>query len=56
MMVMSAKIRRMHFRDEMSIREIAQRTGLSCNTVRRWLRQGHVEPTYQLLGAKGLGT
>jgi DNA-binding transcriptional regulator LsrR (DeoR family) len=45
-MVMLAKIRRMHFRDEMSIREIARRTGLSRNTVRRWLRQGHVEPKY----------
>jgi transposase len=45
-MVMLAKIRRVHFRDEMSIREIARRTGLSRNTVRRWLRQGYVEPKY----------
>lgn len=45
-MVMLAKIRRMHFRDGMSVREIARRTGLSRNTVRRWLRQGAVEPKY----------
>ncbi|TXH65213.1 MAG: IS21 family transposase [Lysobacteraceae bacterium] len=45
-MVMLAKIRRMHFRDGMSVREVAKRTGLSRNTVRRWLRQGTVEPKY----------
>jgi len=33
-----AKIRRMHFRDGMSLREAAKRTGLSRNTIRRWLR------------------
>ena len=45
-MVMLAKIRRMHFRDGMSVREVSRRTGLSRNTVRRWLRQGTVEPVY----------
>ena len=45
-MVMLAKIRRMHFRDGMSVREVSRRTGLSRNTVRRWLRQGAVEPVY----------
>jgi transposase len=45
-MVMLAKIRRMHFRDGMSVREVSRRTGLSRNTVRRWLRQGAVEPAY----------
>ena len=30
-----AKIRRMHFRDGMSLREVAKRTGLSRNTIRR---------------------
>jgi transposase len=35
-MVMLTKIRRMHFRDGISVREITRRTGLSCNTVRRW--------------------
>jgi transposase len=44
---MLAKIRRMHFRDKMSLREVARRTGLSRNTVRNWLRQTEVtEPTY----------
>ncbi len=45
-MVMLAKIRRMHFRDGMSVREVSRRTGLSRNTVRRWLRQCAVEPAY----------
>jgi transposase len=44
---MLAKIRRMHFRDHLPLREIAKRTGLSRNTVRRWLRQADVtEPRY----------
>lgn len=42
-----AKIRRMHFRDGMSLREVAKRTGLSRNTIRRWLRQPDItEPQY----------
>lgn len=44
---MLAKIRRMHFRDRMSIREVARRTGLSRNTVRDWLRRGEVEPQFR---------
>ena len=36
---MLAKIRRLHYRDHVSIREIAQQTGLSRNTVREWLRR-----------------
>jgi transposase len=44
---MLAKIRRMHFRDGMSLREVARRTGLSRNTVRGWLRRPKVvEPRY----------
>lgn len=44
---MLAKIRRMHFRDGMSLREVARRTGLSRNTVRGWLRQPEVaEPKF----------
>ena len=44
---MLAKIRRMHFRDKLSLREIAKRSGLSRNTLRRWLRQQDVtEPVY----------
>ncbi|RTL47055.1 MAG: IS21 family transposase [Burkholderiales bacterium] len=46
-MGMLAKIRRMHLRDGLSIREISRRTGLSRNTVKRWLRQeGVTEPRY----------
>ena len=42
-----AKIRRMHLRGHLSIREIARRTGLSRNTVRDWRRQPQVvEPGY----------
>ena len=33
------KIRRMHYRDKLSLHEITKRTGLSRNTVRKWLRQ-----------------
>jgi transposase len=44
---MLAKIRRMHLRDGLSIREVAKRTGLSRNTVRQWLREeGVTEPKY----------
>jgi transposase-like protein len=44
---MLAKIRRMHLRDGLSIREVSRRTGLSRNTVRQWLRQeGVTEPKY----------
>lgn len=46
-MAMLAKIRRMYFRDQLSIREITRRTGLSRNTIREWLRQEDaVEPVY----------
>lgn len=46
-MGMLAKIRRMHLRDGLSLREISRRTGLSRNTVRHWLRQKEmVEPAY----------
>ena len=31
-------IRRWHLRDQMSIREIAKRTGLSRNTIKKYLR------------------
>lgn len=42
-----AKIRRLHLRDKLSIREIAKRTNLSRNTIRHWLRQPDMtEPKY----------
>jgi transposase len=47
-MDMLGKIRRMYLRDKLSIREIAKRTGLSRNTVRRWLREDTVAaPKYK---------
>lgn len=39
-------IRRWHLRDGMSIREVSRRTGLSRNTVRKYLTNGVVEPKY----------
>lgn len=39
-------IRRWHLRDGMPIREIARRTGLSRNTVRKYLSSDVVEPAY----------
>jgi transposase len=39
-------IRRWHFREGMPIREIARKTGLSRNTVRKYLTNGVVEPRY----------
>ena len=37
-MEMFGKIRRMYFRDNLSLHEITKRTGLSRNTIRKWLR------------------
>ena len=46
-MAMLGKIRRMFFRDGVSISEIARRTSLSRNTIKRWLKVGEgVEPRY----------
>lgn len=39
-------IRRWALREQMSIREIAKRTGLSRNTVKKYLRAGDEEPRY----------
>ena len=42
-----AKIRRLHFRDKLPIKEICRQTGLSRNTVRVWLREPDMlEPKY----------
>jgi transposase len=38
-MEMFGKIRRMYLRDKLSLHEITKRTGLSRNTIRRWLRR-----------------
>ena len=39
-------IRRMALREQLPIREIARRTGLSRNTIRKYLKSGAVEPTF----------
>ena len=48
-MEMLGKIRRMHLRDKMSLHTIAKQTGLSRNTLRRWLREPDeaAVPTYR---------
>jgi transposase len=40
-------IRKWALRDKMPIREIARRTGVSRNTIKRYLREGIVEPQFQ---------
>lgn len=47
-MALLSIIRRWHFRDEMPIREIERRTGLSRNTIRKYLRAGTVEPAFKV--------
>jgi len=39
-------IRRMALRERLPIREIARRTGLSRNTIRKYLKAGTIEPTF----------
>ena len=41
-------IRRWHYRDHFSIRQISRRTGLSRNTVRKYLRSDTVEPKFNI--------
>ena len=46
-MDMLGKVRRMKMRDKLTISEIAKRTGLARNTVKRWLKApGDVSPKY----------
>ena len=47
-MALLSVIRRWHFREHLSIREISRRTGLSRNTVRKYLRSGEVEPKFKV--------
>lgn len=47
-MALLSVIRRWHFREHLSIREISRRTGLSRNTVRRYLRSGDLEPKFKV--------
>jgi len=47
-MAMIGKVRRMHHRENKSVREIVRATSLSRNTVRKYLREGDVqEPQYR---------
>jgi len=39
-------IRRWHLRDQVSLREISRRLGISRNTVRRYIRAETIEPAY----------
>jgi transposase len=43
-------IRRWALREQVPIREIARRTGLSRNTIRKYLRSGSVEPKFSVPG------
>jgi transposase len=47
-MALLSVIRRWHFREGMPIREIERRTGLSRNTIRKYLRSGSVEPKFKV--------
>lgn len=42
-------IHRWHKREQVPIREISRRTGVSRNTIRKYLRSGVIEPKFQLL-------
>ena len=47
-MALLGKIRRMFYRDKLSLSEIARRTSLSRNTIKKWLRTPEgVEPKYR---------
>jgi transposase len=46
-MALLSVIRRWHFREHLSIRAIARRTGLSRNTIRKYLRSETVEPIFR---------
>ena len=46
-MALLSVIRRWHFRQHIPIREIERRTGLSRNTIRKYLRADTVEPEFQ---------
>jgi len=54
-MEMLGKIRRMYLRDDLSLHEIAKRTGLSRNTIRGWLRKSEEvsRPMYRRTEGQG---
>jgi transposase len=47
-MALLSVIRHWHFREKLSIREIGRRTGLSRNTIRKYLRVDGVEPKFKV--------
>jgi len=47
-MALLSVIRRWHFREHLSIREICRRSGLSRNTIRRYLRTDEVDPAFKV--------
>lgn len=47
-MALLSVVRRWHYREHLSIPEIGRRTGLSQNTVRKYLRSDGVEPQVEL--------
>jgi len=47
-MALLSVIRRWHFRQHILIREIERRTGLSRNTIRKYLRTDTVEPKFKV--------
>ena len=56
-MVMYAKIRRMFYREHLSISEIQQRTSLSRNTIKKWLKEPNGSATkYRRAKVAGLLT
>ena len=57
-MEMLGKIRRMYLRDKLSLHEIVKRTGLSRNTIRRWLRSAEetAPPAYRRTEGPGILT
>jgi DNA invertase Pin-like site-specific DNA recombinase len=51
-MGMYAKVRRLFFRERLSINEIKRQTSLSRNTIKKWLKEGEgVEPKYARIKA-----
>lgn len=53
-MDMIGRVKRMHFRDHLSFSDIARRTGLSRNTVKKWVgAPAGVEPRYRREAAPG---
>ena len=53
-MAMIGKVKRLYFREKKSVREIVRLTGLSRNTVRKWLKTPVLEePRYRRSEAAG---